>query len=382
MIMIIDETGIWGVDISKYQADPITKVEMDFKKLKEAGASFVIPKIGQYNYYDYHAEYNWRTAKEYGFSRGAYWFLDYRDKGKAQAQKFFDFFVKHGFGEGIYFVDYENGSGGDWQMVYDFIVEFQRLSGLPNDKIGVYSAYFYWIENSPFSIEQRRWFAQFPYWHAWYLSNAPSTSVKDILSFYLKNASGVRVPPQWINPPSPLLWQAGTPAIGRMLGAVSREIDFNIFNGDAILFEKYFGTKIDVPPVEPPPVGGNEMYNLIVLAAYLNGRGTPSPTGALVFPAGTAYSSGFRKDDLLEASEKVRVGTMDWYRITKCTRKDGAGNPTTVQIPDPVWAGAGETYGLMRLYTPEPPEQPETPEREIYMKFSETGETYKYVLVE
>jgi hypothetical protein len=381
--MLINNVGIWGTDVSKWQSDPIRKILIDFKKMKDAGCSFVIPKIGQYNYYDYDSDNNWKMAKEFAIARGSYWFLDYREKGKPQAQKYFDFFDSRGdLGEGIHFVDYENGSGGEWQKVYDFIVEFQRLSGLPNHKIGVYSAYYYWIENSPLSIDQRNWFAQYPYWHAWYINNAPKTTVQEVLQFYKDNASNVKIPPQWVNPPSPVIWQAGTPAIGKMLGAQSAEIDFNLFNGDAKLFEKYFGTVVPTPPVEEPqepPTGGGTttMHHLIVLAEYLNGRSTPSSSGALVFPAGATFSSGFRKDDVLEAdiTAKDDYG-VDWYRITKCTR-----NGANVQLPNPVWASAGATYSLMRLYTPETPQQ-ETPPSEIFMKFSATGQLYRYVRAE
>lgn len=380
--MLIDYAGIWGTDVSKWQSDPIRKIQIDFKKMKDAGCSFTIPKIGQYNYYDYDADYNWRASKDAGLARGSYWFLDYRDKGKTQAEKHFDFLSKRNdLGEGIHFVDYENGSGGEWQKVYDFMVRFQELSGLPNDKIGLYSAYFYWIENSPLSIEQRKWFAQYPYWHAWYVNNAPKTNVTDVIKFYKDNASSVKIPPQWVNPPSPVIWQAGTPAIGKMLGAQSSEIDLNLFNGDAKLFEKYFGKAIIVPeiPEEQPPLGGGTtiMYHLIVLAEYLNGRS--SPLGVINFPSGATLTTGFRKDDILEADSVQKDSTgADWYRIVKCTR-----NNQGVQIPSPVWACAGATYGFMRLYTPEPDPTPEEePAKELYMKFTPTGQVYKYILVE
>src|SRR5689334_7254231 len=179
--MIVQETEAYGADVSKYQGNPVTKLRIDFKKMAQMGATFVIPKIGQYNYYDYDAEYNWKASKDAGLLRGSYWFLDYRGDGKSQAQKAFDFFSKFkDFGEGTHFVDFENGSGGEWKNVYDYITEYQRLTKCPNEKIGVYTAYYYWIENTfSASLPQREWFARYPLWLAWYLKNAPITSIQD-----------------------------------------------------------------------------------------------------------------------------------------------------------------------------------------------------------
>ena len=120
------------------------------------------------------------------------------------------------------------------------------------------------------------------------------------------------------------------------------------------------------------------MYNLIVLTPYLNGRSSPdaSSTANINFPAGSSYSSGFRKDDVLEAEEKRAVNGADWYRITKATRKDGSGNNMLVTLPTPVWASAGATYSLMRLYTPTPPVA--TPASEIILVIN--GVQYIYSL--
>lgn len=375
--MIISNNGdIWGVDVSKFQSDPIKKIQIDFNKLKNAGCSFVIPKVGQRNYYDYDAAYNWKASKDAGLARSSYWFLDYRETGKLQAQRAIAFFeAQKDFGEGIHFVDYENGSGGSWEQVYDYIAEFQRLSGFPDEQVGVYTGYYYWIENSPLILSERNWFKNHPLWIAWYLKNIPVTSVKDAIDYCIKYSSQVKVPDSWTDKDA-VLWQAGTPVLGKLLGMQSFEVDFDILNTNNPYIKYFTLSQVPTPPSTPNDNGGStNMYNLIVLAAGLNGRSSPSSATAdnINFPSNA--TSGFKKDDLLEsdATQKDSSG-VDWYRITKLTR---AGS--VISIPSPCWASAGATYGFMRLYTPVPATNEPAPE--LYVSLTQGGTQYKYVLV-
>lgn len=224
--------GLTAFDISHYQSfrDSFGRwTYPDFQKMKDYGAKFVVCKAGQYNFEDITFRVYWQKLKEVGLLRASYWFLDGRAEGKAQAQFYWNM-LKDDPGEGPLVVDYEDGSGGDWNRLYDFIVELQRLSGYPNKRIWIYTGYFYWIDHSPVSIIQREWFARYPLWLAYY-------------------GTSFQIPDMWTEI---ICWQNGTPAIGQSVGVLSREIDFNIFNGDENKLREYF-TGIAAPP--PPPEG-------------------------------------------------------------------------------------------------------------------------------
>lgn len=230
--MQINDTGIFGFDVSIYQDDNQTPAQINFVKMKDYGASFVVIKTGQWYYSDEDFMYNWTAAKAAGIPRSSYWFGDFRDSGKAQAQRYWNL-LKNDIGEGPHFIDYEGGSWTDWRQLYDFIVEFQKLSNLPNEKIGIYTAYYYWREHCPTEPASLAWFGKYPLWLAWYTDDP----------------TNVQVPAPWI---SPLLWQSGTPAIGLAAGVESREIDYNVFNGDDARFIQVFGTGSNP---NPPPTG-------------------------------------------------------------------------------------------------------------------------------
>lgn len=220
-------------DVSKWQIDIPNKKYIDFEKLKTVGkASAVVFKCGQRNFKDYAFDKGWEDAKKAGLPRGSYWFLDKNETGKNQAKLYWEF-LKKDIGEGIHFADYETGAGENWKMLYDFIYEFQQLSGLANHKIGIYTGYPYWVANSPETISEKKWFSKYPLWLAWYTSKPQF----------------VKIPQTWTEC---LIWQDGTPAIGLSVGVWSKEIDHNYFNGNQERFEYYFGKTGEVPTEEIP----------------------------------------------------------------------------------------------------------------------------------
>lgn len=244
-----------GFDVSFYQDDDRTLQQIDFVKMKNYGASFIIIKAGQWYYPDPDFEYNWRESKKAGLPRSAYWFCSKNSTGREQAQKFWSL-VKNDPAEGMYFADYETGSWTDWRQLKEFLQEFQRLSGLPSGKIGIYTGYYYWFANSPVSASDLAFFSQFPLWIAWYASNPEL----------------VKIPRPWTEF---LIWQSGTPAIGLQVGVESKEIDFNWFSGDDDKFRLFMGGE---PNTVPPP-SGDIMYNCSVLLTatpYINIRQTPN----------------------------------------------------------------------------------------------------------
>lgn len=235
--MIFDDQGIKVSDTSKYQVimyddknvllPPEKQKHIDYEKMK-AYFSATILKCGQRDYKDPAFEINWKRAKESSIPRSSYWFCDYRTKGKTQAQLYWSY-IKGDVGEGFLSADFETGSWRGWRELYNFIEELQQLSGLPNDKIAIYTGYYYFMEFYPKGLAQQEWFSKYPLWIAAYTTSDPKY---------------VKIPPLW---KKAFLWQNGTPVIGYQTGVHSKEIDHNIFNGGKEEFEYFFnsGKKIE-----------------------------------------------------------------------------------------------------------------------------------------
>jgi GH25 family lysozyme M1 (1,4-beta-N-acetylmuramidase) len=287
--MNFDDYGIIGFDVSFYQDNNETPEQINFNKMKSFGASFVIIKAGQGTFKDPDFDYNWRESKLAGLPRGAYWFLDHSISGTTQAQACWNL-LKNDLPEGIIFVDFEKDLQGNypsWNEVYNFLVELMRLSGLPANKVGIYTGYFFWREHSPINVSQLNWFTQFPLWLAWYTDNV----------------ANVVVPAPWAEC---ILWQDGTPVVGLQAGVESLEIDHNRFNGDTYKFKIIFGSS----PVTPP--GGNmtTLYNADLLAGKTsNVRNSPSTSGTINLQLVGPLTVNI-------ISEKTTAGGYDWYQIS------------------------------------------------------------------
>lgn len=242
-----DYAGIFGFDISKWQDDPTTPQKNNFQKMKDYGASFAISKAGQYNFQDISFSDNWKRSKENGLSRGSYWFCDSRSDGKSQAQKYWEILLKNGYDGEICFADYEGGAWNTWKELYNFIYEFQRISNIPSHKIGIYTGYYFWLENMPKADSERIFFKKFPLW----------------LAYYTEDVTFVKVPKPW-SEEELILWQSGTPAIGEEAGVESREIDYNKFQGNSERFFKYFGKPEEIAPSPEIPSQKKEPRKLTI----------------------------------------------------------------------------------------------------------------------
>lgn len=214
---------IIGADVSFWQDDPTTTQEIDFVKMRKAGAGFVIIRAGQNNWTDSNLKDAWRDAKAAGIPRGSYWFYDSRTDPKKQA----DLWIKSlggDLGELPLWCDFEERYGGDyghWKNWYNF-VEHLKLY-VPDSKIGIYTGYYYWTEKLFTATKaELSWWARFPLWIAAYNNTAPI------------------VPETW---KTWVLWQFTDSGDGKKYGVESREIDLNYYNGDAGKFYSQFGVE-------------------------------------------------------------------------------------------------------------------------------------------
>lgn len=236
-MQFIDDTII-GADVSFYQDADETPQQIDFTKMVEQGASFVVVRAGQNEWVDPDFVYNWTNAKYASLPRGSYWFYDSRREPTRQAEVFASLFYTSP-PELELWLDLEENYGGayqGWQNWKKFLVRLRQL--MPTAKIGVYTGYYYITGKIPLS--EYIFFSQFVLWIAWYTNNP----------------SNVLIPKPWT---SCLYWQWGTPVWGLAWGCESLEIDMNKFNGTKQQFIDRYGTGSSTP--DPTP-GGAMIYTV------------------------------------------------------------------------------------------------------------------------
>ena len=346
--MQFEDKGIYLADISFYQADPRKKQFIDFQKMKGwrdengNGLSGVIIKAGQRDYFDPAFAVNRAGARAVGLPRAFYWFLDYAKDGKAQAQFFWDL-IKDDPGEGPLIVDFEAGSGSWRHHLEDFIVELQQLSKYSADRIWIYTGYYYWMDFGPQTTNEQMWFIPYRLW----------------LAAYTEHVDLVKVPRPWL---TATMWQKGTTiAYGPDLGVLSLEIDFDVFNGDRALFNRYFITDYvpDVPQEEEPTGGNEDMQYKVIWSEGVARRKAPhTGTSTEMTYTGLKYLNGATVDvvqdnipDQLDPNNqhKVWVKFADGYygaseyptsagvpavRMEKITEPTPAPGPTIVHTID------------------------------------------------
>jgi GH25 family lysozyme M1 (1,4-beta-N-acetylmuramidase)/uncharacterized protein YraI len=230
--------NVIGPDISFYQDDPETPQGVNFIRMRQY-AQFIIVRAGQNLWGDRDFKANWNGAKAAGLPRGAYWFYDSRIDPKLQAEKWASMF-EGDFGELPLFGDFEDtyhGPYDGWKHWYDFLERFKQL--IPAGKeIGVYTGYYYWLENTVsagITTASLNYFKQYPLWIAAY------------------NPVGPTVPKPW---DAWTFWQFTDNGNGPNYGVESLNIDLNYFNGDQTAFEQRFGITLGPIP-EPTPPGKN-----------------------------------------------------------------------------------------------------------------------------
>lgn len=212
-----------GTDVSFWQDDPSTPVGIDFARMAQAGAKFTIIRAGQNYWQDNEFKISWKAAKDAGIPRGSYWFYDSRVPAKPQAELWVKI-LDGDLGELPLWCDFEDNYGGDfggWKNFYNFIEAVKAL--VPNKQIGIYTNYYYWLENTivkGIPTASLNYFKQYPLWLAAY------------------NNVGPDIPAPW---DAWDIWQFTDNGDGDLYGAESGNIDLNYFNGDEEAFRARFG---------------------------------------------------------------------------------------------------------------------------------------------
>lgn len=184
---------------------------IDFVKMSKK-SPMVIIRAGQGGWKDIVFDVSWAGAKRAGILRGSYWFYDSRVNPKRQAELYASI-LGNDAGELELWMDFEDEYNGDYQghkHWYDFAERLKTL--LPNKQLGVYTGYYYWLENTKPSDT---YFSQYPLWIAWY-GGTP------------------KIPPIWNDW---LMHQFTDNGNGEEWGAASGNIDLNTRKGEVIKSE-------------------------------------------------------------------------------------------------------------------------------------------------
>lgn len=313
---------IWRVilwlDVSKWQG------VIDFVVMRDSGVHGVIIKCGQGAAKDPKFDVNWAGAKSAGIPRGSYWFYDSRIPPKEQAYNWWQW-IKADRGELMHFADYEEsygGAWGGWRNFKVFLEEFQRLSNLPDNRIGIYTGYFYWIAHSPTTTAELAWFARFTLWLAWYTANP----------------NDVVIPRPWTNAILEA-WQYGTPPTGRMRGCESLDVDENNGNYESMeAYKERFGLNDTIPPPpngEPMDLYGTATGNITIRTgpgtgyplATINGQAQYVLTGDKVW-ADNEQSGFWHITRIQRAGVDVPLAPVSWCGTLYI-------HPETPPPPDP-----------------------------------------------
>ncbi len=210
-----------GVDISHWQG------EVNFTKMKKAGASFVIMKASQNLWPDKQFARSWELSSKAKLLRGAYHFFDMRE-GSASAKeqaRFFADLLKEDMGELRPVLDFESpGVQGypqlpDHDQAVRIVTQFLEAF---YQKTNVYPMLYTNLSGILTLTPLTEFLSSKELWIAWY--NTKSRTPK------------IGVWPGW------RIWQYKSTGDGIAFGAESKGLDMNVFNGTEADLYQYANT--------------------------------------------------------------------------------------------------------------------------------------------
>lgn len=310
---IVIRTDVLLTDVSFWQET------IDFVKMKAEGIKGTIIRAGQNTWKDIRFDENWSKAKGAGLPRGSYWFYDSRSAPKSQAALWRNI-LGGDLGELFHVADFEENYGGAYGTaahMREFVEEFQRLSGLPNKRIGIYTGYYWWGNR----VGNNQFFRAYPLWLAWYSAMV-----------------NVRVPLPWADADL-YLWQYTSNGDGKRFGASSGNIDLNWWRDNEAHYNNYFGLGGTFPP---PPTGGSMRYKVV----WANGaakRTLPSVNGANVGTIAYNTITDVIQDNIPDATSPSDINKR-WVRLPD-------GNYAASNYPD----GTGPKVRMVKVEDAPPP---------------------------
>lgn len=282
-----------GTDTSFYVG------QIDYNKMKSAGAEFTFIRAGQGGWDDDMFKEN--QSKSRGIlPRGSYWFFDDRYSPSSQAEMYIDT-VGDDLMELPLVVDYERSYGGNYSGWKNLLLMISKLEELvPHKKIMIYTRYYYWKVNSPpAGSSESEQFKKYPLWVAAYNDNPIEEQL---------------VPEPW---DELLIWQFGDLPRGQEFGVSSGNVDLNYFYGTDLEWDEFVGSEGE----EEPPIDVNTeiKYSGVVISEYgvnfRSGAGTEYPTISAPKSQGTLFIS----------DRIVVLGDEEWTHVIFIDGEDSDG---------------------------------------------------------
>jgi lysozyme len=270
------------VDVSYYQDDDNTVQQIDFAKMRAAGASGVIVRAGQRSWPDPDYSYNFIEARKAGLPTGAYFLYDSRETPEKQAQLFLSLIGGLTLELGIW-LDLEENYNGNYKGWQNWKKCLAILKASGRD-VGIYTGPYYWVQHRPTGTADLAYFKNFPLWIAHYGVSQPL------------------IPGPW---DYAVLWQMGTPVVGHQYGVESLEIDMSYWNGSLESFCAYWG-------ITPQTETEKPMARYEAVSTYsMSRRPEPGVSNTPLQP-GIAAQSKIHGDNLAGA----RGSGECWLQIT------------------------------------------------------------------
>lgn len=328
---------------------------INFVAMKAAGLFGVIIRAGQGGWADIKFLINWVLAKAAGLPRGSYFFYDSRKDPGKQAELWWSL-IQGDTGELVHVADFEESYGGPFGKIEHFkafLQRFQQLSGLPNDRIAIYTGFFWWLKR----VGDDPWFRRYQLWLASYGAMLAA-----------------RIPAPW-SAIDLLFWQYTAEGNGPAYGVSSLEIDLNWYCCDHIAYFKRFPLATMEPPPLPPPTGEPMAYVFKITPTASNGskvRTEPDTgnTSNLTLPFGR-YAFGNRKltiaEDKFENGVQVNKAGDVWLEVLEV---NGALLPQPGYIAE---THLGQRWATITEINPPPPPTEPTEEIVITQTFESPG---------
>jgi len=256
---MIFQSSKFGHDISTWQDDPNVAGSVNFQKMRDNGASFVIMRASVGNQYD--VDFPTYKINSRGIlPRGVYHYYWNNIDPKVQAQTCIAAIGGEAI-EGRVWLDLETREAGVYRgsAHWRTFIETIQAAGY---RVGIYTGYYWWKDEAVNKGADLNYFAQFPLWQAWYTSDPAIVQI----------AQG------W---GKMMLWQDTSSYPGSVAGVESPTIDHNFWN-DAYNFNTEWGTTTIQDGYQELTRYGSAMYLW---------RGTPKKVhvtdnkGALIRPS-------------------------------------------------------------------------------------------------
>ena len=309
---MIYNTSKFGHDISTWQDAPNIAGSVDFQKMRNNGASFVILRSSVGNLKDEDFE-TYKINSRGILPRAIYHYYWNNISPVEQANAIINALGGERI-EGRIWIDLETTSAGVYNRPANWRALMQILEA-KGYRTGVYTGKYWWDDYAVKTGEDLSYFYERPLWEAWYI-NDPAYVI---------------VAGKWLRM---MLWQDTSLYNGQAAGVESTAIDRNWWNDDYSFFAEWGATP------QPPQEATMETWK--VITASLKVRSGNS----------TAYGQvqSLALDDKIEG---VFDQATQWIDISKIIRVNG--NTFSPVAPAKWWCSGLPAYVEKVVVTPPPP---------------------------